>query len=132
MNRFKQIGLYFILKYFLIFIISSIIAKNYSIFRIDELKNFSSLFFYLWIILFFPVLNFIIFSVPINLSFKLNKTLWIIANLIFILLEVLLYIYFTSQKYIAETQSVLLFLISMIIFLIFFNEKLLNKNIKMK
>ena len=130
MKTIKQIGVYFLLKYFLIFLISAIIENNFTIFRIDKLKNFSDFFFYFWIILFFPVMNFIIFSLPIYLSFKLNKTSWIILNFIIILLEVLLYIYFTSQKYIVETENVSLFSSSLILFFLFFNGKLLNETIK--
>lgn len=127
----KQIGIYFILKYFIFFLISAIIDQNFSIFRIDQIKKNEDFFFYFWIILFFPILNFIVFSLLIYFSFKLKKAFKIIFNIIFIILEIFIFIYFTSQKFILNYQLVLLFTISVVMFYFLFKNKIfinLNEN----
>lgn len=127
----KQIGIYFILKYFIFFLISAIIDQNFSIFRIDQIKKIEDFFFYFWIILFFPILNFIVFSLLIYFSFKLKKAFKIIFNIIFIILEIFIFIYFTSQKFILNYQLVLLFTISVVMFYFLFKNKIfinLNEN----
>ena len=127
----KQIGIYFILKYFIFFLISAIIDQNFSIFRIDQIKKIEDFFFYFWIILFFPILNFIVFSLLIYFSFKLKKAIKIIFNIIFIILEIFIFIYFTSQKFILNYQLVLLFTISVVMFYFLFKNKIfinLNEN----
>lgn len=127
----KQIGIYFILKYFIFFLISAIIDQNFSIFRIDQIKKIEDFFFYFWIILFFPILNFIVFSLLIYFSFKLKKAIKIIFNIIFIILEIFIFIYFTSQKITLDYQIILLFTISVVMFYFLFKNKIfinLNEN----
>ena len=127
----KQIGIYFILKYFIFFLISAIIDQNFSIFRIDQIKKIEDFFFYFWIILFFPILNFIVFSLLIYFSFKLKKAFKIIFNIIFIILEIFIFIYFTSQKITLDYQIILLFTISVVMFYFLFKNKIfinLNEN----
>lgn len=130
MNTITKILLYFLTKYFLFYIIGAIQSNNFSIFKINNIKNFGDLFFYLWIILFFPIVNFVFFFLLINFSFKLMKYKFLILNLIFVVLEILFFIYFTSQKYVIDSASLTLFLVSVICFILFFNKEIKLKFVK--
>lgn len=127
MNTFKKIGVYFLLKYFLFYLIISLINQNFSVFRIDELKSFENVFFYTWILLFFPVISFLLFSIPIYYSFKLKSFYKYFFNSIFIILEFLVFVYFTSQKIEVNIDYVIFILIGVILFPILFSNFKSNK-----
>ncbi len=126
MKIFKKIGIYYLLKYFIFILTLTIVEQNFSIFRIDKMKSVSDFYLYFFLILFFPVLNFILFCLPIFYTFKLNKNLRILCNLILILIEIMLYVYFTSQKINFEIQNILLFFISITLFSLIFRRELLS------
>ncbi len=132
MNIFIKILFYFLVKYSLCFLVGMLESNNFSILKINNLKNPTDIFLYCWIILFFPVINFCLFFLPINFSLKLKRNKALILNLLFIIIEILIYIYFTSQKYTLDSQTLVLFLSSIICFIIFFNKELkfFQKNIK--
>ena len=123
MNIYIKILLYFLIKYFLCFFIGMIESNNFSILKINNLKSSADIFLYFWIILFFPIVNFYLFFLPISFSLKLKRNIALFLNLLFIIIEILIYIYFTSQKYILDFQSLILFLSSIICFTIFFNKE---------
>lgn len=131
MNIYIKILLYFLIKYFLCFFIGMIESNNFSILKINNLRSFADIFLYFWIILFFPIVNFCLFFLPISFSLKLKRYVALVLNLLFIIIEILIYIYFTSQKYILDSQSLILFLSSIICFTIFFNKEanILKKSI---
>lgn len=119
-----KIFLYFFTKYFLCFFISMIESGNFSMLKINQIKNSLDLFYYCWILLFFPIMNFVIFFLPINYSLKLKKQNFLILNLFLIFVEVLIYIYFTSQKFTFDFQIQILLLSSIICFILFFNKEM--------
>ena len=132
MNKFTKIFLYFLTKYFLFYICGAIESNNFSIFKINNIKNFEDVFFYLWLILFFPILNFVVFFLPIYYSFELKKYQFLFLNLILILFEIFIFIYFTSQKYIIDIDILILFSLSIICFTIFFYRYIKNETTNLR
>lgn len=116
-----KIFFYFLAKYFLFYSISMVESNNFSMLKINEIKNGADLFYYFWLVLFFPIVKFVIFVLPIIYSFDLRKQKSILLNLFLII--ILIYIYFTSQKYILDSQTLVLFLSSIICFAVFFNKE---------
>lgn len=97
---YSNVLIYLLLKYLVVFILFMIFTNNYKMLQIGGIKNAGSLFYYLWMVLFFPVLEMILFSVPLYLAFKVTG--WIlffsIMGLIMVL-EFFVYNYFTSQQH---------------------------------
>ena len=99
---FRNILLYLLIKYILAFIVFMVATNNYKMLQIGGIKDGSSLFYYLWMVLFFPVLEMILFSLPFFFAFKLrNPVLFCFSIGIIIVLEYFVYVYFTSQKHIS-------------------------------
>src|SRR5687767_8450898 len=70
---FKNIILFFFLKYFLFYIFLMLKNNDYTFIQINQLQNDEDVFFYLWLFLFLPVLCTIIFSAPIYFALKLKS-----------------------------------------------------------
>ena len=128
MKILKKICVYFLLKYCLFYLIVSIINQNFSIFRVDDLRSFENIFYYMWLILFFPIISIFLFSFPIHYSLKLNSFYKYLLNLIFIIIEFFIFIYFTSQKIEMKIDYIIFILLGIILFpMIFLNFK--NKEV---
>ncbi len=128
--KFGKIGriiLYYITKYFALFSISMIFNNDYKILNLKgNIHSVEELFFFLWIILFYPIVNIIVFTIPIYLSFKYikNFVIFLLLNFIFMILEVLILKYFTSEKYQFDLETLQLLGLSIICFLLILRKDL--------
>ena len=103
-------------------------TNNFKLLEINNIKNPGDLFYYLWIVLFIPVVNMLFFSVPFFLSFRVKKTIYFFVIIgVITFLEYLTYVYFTSQKHI-DFRGVIIEIIGLILFYFLFFKKI-NKYI---
>ena len=95
---FKNILLYILLKYLLFYVFMMFKNNDFRLLHFYNLKNGEDWFYYLWLVLFVPVLNMILFSGPIYFIFKTKKAIYFILLMSIILVaEYFLYTYFVSQ-----------------------------------
>lgn len=121
---FINIILYTLLKFIIIYIVFMIATSNFKLLQLNNIQNGSDLFYYLWLVLFIPVMNMLFFSVPFFLSFKIkSKTYFLITVVSIAVLEYLLYVYFTSQKYI-DVKGTYIELISLGVFYLLFFKRI--------
>jgi hypothetical protein len=123
---FKNILLFILLKY-LIFILSAMIfTGNYKLLEIQNIKTAEDLFYYLWLLLFFPVVAMIFFSCPLYFSFRIKSHFLFVFCIAGIFLsEYLVYVYFTSAQYFNRT-GVLNLILSFTFFFFLFHREILN------
>lgn len=120
---FLNITVFIFVKYLLIYLIFMVATNNYKLLQIGNIKNGQDLFYYLWLVLFIPIVDFIIFSVPYFLSFKSkSRSLFICSVLLITVCEYFVYVYFTSQK-ILDIKGLWISVISLIIYFILFYKK---------
>lgn len=95
---FKNILLFFFVKYFVFYILLMFKNKDYSLIQLNNLRNYQDVFYYLWIFLFLPVVTCLLFSAPIYLILKIRRAIYfvILITVIFIV-EYVLYTYLASQ-----------------------------------
>ncbi len=124
---FSNICISIILKYLIFYILIMVINNEFKLLQVSNIRNGQDLFYYLWIVLFFPIVDMILFATPIYFSFRANKSLNFIISIIAILLfEYFIYAYFTSQK-LFNRDAFFKVIISIIVLLVFF-----YKNIALK
>jgi hypothetical protein len=117
---FKNIVLFFFVKYLLFYILLMFKNKDYSLIQIGSLKNTQDVFYYFWIFLFLPVVNSILFSAPIFFSFKVKSQFYFIPLIFGILIaEYFVYVYFTSDKHI-DINGIYNGIISLLLLCLFF------------
>jgi len=95
---FKNILLFFFVKYFVFYILLMFKNKDYSLIQLNNLRNYQDVFYYLLIFLFLPVVTCLLFSAPIYLILKIRRAIYlvILITVIFIV-EYVLYTYLASQ-----------------------------------
>ncbi len=96
--NFSNILLYILVKYFVLYGVLMIKGSNTKLLEIGSIKNGEDLFYYLWVILFLPIVCMIIFSAPLYFTLKVKGLIKFISliTLIFIA-EFFLYTYLASQ-----------------------------------
>lgn len=96
--KFFSIVLFFLIKYLTLYILLMFKDNNYKILEISNIKNGADLFYYLWVILFLPLISIAIFSFPLIYSFRLRQPLYFSIIIMLLLgLEYVFYTYFASQ-----------------------------------
>lgn len=108
-----------ILKYFIFYILLMFINKEFKLLEISNVKNGQDLFYYLWVVLFFPILDMILFAIPLYFSFKAKIFIFVISTFVILLIEYLLYAFFTSQKLI-DRDAFLKIIINVFVLYFFF------------
>jgi hypothetical protein len=108
-----------ILKYLIFYILLMFINKEFQLLEFNNIKNGQDLFFFLWIVLFFPILDIILFAIPLYFSLKAKTLIFVISIIIILLIEYLIYAYFTSQKLFA-LDSLLKVIVNILLLFIFF------------
>ena len=104
-----------------------IINEDYKLLEFNSIRNTQNLFYYLWIVLFFPIIDIVLFSVPLYFSLKIkNKLAMIISLLCIFIIEYFIYVYFTSQKTFDE-DGLHKVIISILIFTFFFYKTIWKK-----
>ncbi|MBC6492286.1 hypothetical protein BC349_14590 [Flavihumibacter stibioxidans] len=117
---FVNILLYLLLKYMLVYAIFMLVTNNFKMLQIQNIKNGSDLFYYLWIISLIPVINMILFSAPLFLAFKAKRRIYFLVLVgLVIVAEYFVYVYFTSQKHI-DVRGVAIELIGLVVFYLCF------------
>src|SRR5688500_16001299 len=92
---FLNILLLILVKYLLFYILLMFKNQDYSFIEIGNLKNSEDVLYYLFIFLFLPVMNVILFSVPLYFILKLkNAVQLIVLILVIVVAEYFLYTYF--------------------------------------
>lgn len=121
---FLNILFYILFKYLIVYLVFMIATNNYKIIQVSNVKNGADLFYYLWLLLFLPVVSMVLFSAPYYLLFRIkNKDIFIVAIVTILLVEYLFYVYFNSQKHI-DMRGILMVLISSIVFYLMFFKKI--------
>lgn len=117
---YVNILLYVLLKYIVVFVVFMVATNNYKMLQIGGIKDGASLFYYLWMILFFPVIEVVLFLVPLFLAFKIKKPVlfFCVIGLIMVA-EYFIYVHFTSQKHI-NIKGVYIGLIGLVVFYLCF------------
>ncbi len=116
---FTNILLYLFLKYiadylFLMFKYNNFEFLNAAI----SIRNGQDLFYYLWLVLFMPVISILLFSAPIYFSFKIKNIIYFTLLMSIILVaEYFVYVYFTSRK---PLYGIINEIISLFFLLLFF------------
>lgn len=104
-----------------------VVNNEFKLLQINNIKNGQDLFYYLWIVLFFPLVDIILFATPLYFSFKAKRFLIFVSSIIIILLiEYIIYAYFTSQKMFNQ-DALFKMLISLITLLVFFHKTIRSK-----
>jgi uncharacterized membrane protein YdjX (TVP38/TMEM64 family) len=104
-----------------------IINNEFKLLQISNIKNGTDLFYYLWIVLFFPIVDMVLFATPLYFGLKTKKPLsFIIIITITLLIEYFIYAYFTSQK-LVNRDALFKIIVSLIIIFIFFYKSILIK-----
>ncbi len=116
---FKNIVLFFFVKYLLFYILLMFKNNDYSLIQIGSLKNSQDVFYYLWIFLFLPIVSIILFSAPIYFAFKVKSWIYFtILTSVVLIAEYFLYTYFASQADL--TNGVYNGIISLLLLFLFF------------
>ena len=116
----KNIILYILFKYLIFFIFMMIMTSNFKLLHFYNLKSAQDWFYYLWLILFFPILTMIIFSAPIYFSFKIRQAFYfLLAIMAVFIAEYFVYCFFTSEKYV-NINGIYNEIISLLVFILFF------------
>jgi hypothetical protein len=123
-STFFNILFYLFLKYLVAYVVFMIMTKNYAMLQVKNLKNTEDILLYLWLVLFIPIVNVALFSLPYYFSFKLKSGILFFLSIALILfLEYLFYVYLNSQKHI-DTNGIIVVLISIVIFYLFFFKRI--------
>jgi hypothetical protein len=116
---FLNIIFYFFIKYVALYVLMMFKNNNYAFLEVSNIKSGQDLFYYLWMFLFLPMVNMILFSAPLYYSLKTNSVLYfllIIAG--YLVAEYFVYTYLASQKDL--TNGVYNGIISIAFLLLFF------------
>lgn len=95
---FINLLIYLFVKHLAFYLFLMLKNGNYQLLEVGTLKNGEDWFYYLWLILFLPVISFLVFSAPIYFSFKVDKAhyfLLIIGGVLTV--EYFAYTYLASQ-----------------------------------
>jgi len=116
---FRNIVVYIFLKYLIFYIFLMFRNNDYTLISVSTLQTFQDWFFYLFIFLFLPVLNILLFTGPIYYLLKLKKiTLFVILWVVCLLIEYVIYTRSASQ--LDLMNGVYLEIIGILLFLLFF------------
>ena len=119
-----NVFLYFLIKYVIFFFILMLLNNDFTLLKISNIKTGEGLFIYLWMILFFPIIEMILFSIPIYNAFKVNKfIIFLLIITITMIIEYFLYVYLTTQ-HLFDRDAMIKTSISIFLLLIFFYKRI--------
>jgi hypothetical protein len=119
-----NIFLYFLIKYVIFFFILMLLNNDFTLLKISNIKTGEGLFIYLWMILFFPIIEMILFSIPIYNAFKVNKfVIFLLVITVTMIVEYFLYVYLTTQ-HLFDRDAMIKTSISILLLLIFFYKRI--------
>jgi len=124
---FKNILLYILVKYLFFYVVMMFKINDFRYLQIGDLRNGEDWFLYLWMILFLPVLNMILFSAPIYFLFRLKSVgYFLLAITAIFLAEYFVYVFFTSEKHV-DINGVYNGIVSLLVFCLFFFKEIKSK-----
>jgi hypothetical protein len=119
-----NIFLYFVVKYIIFFCILMLLNNDFTLLNISNIKTGEGLFIYLWMVLFFPIIEMIFFSIPIYNAFKVNNfIIFLLIITITMIIEYFLYVYFTTQ-HLFDRDAMIKTCISLLLLVIFFYKRI--------
>ncbi|RFM34458.1 hypothetical protein DXN04_14365 [Chitinophaga silvisoli] len=122
--KFRIVLLYFLLKYLILYILIMFIRQDYAFLRVDKLSSVGDWYYYMFMFLFLPIINMVLFSAVVYFSFRLKNFLTFVALIGLIsVAEYLMYVFFTSQKYLDE-YGVFNGIIGILLFLLLFHPQI--------
>lgn len=123
----SKIIFYYVLKYIVFYLFLMIKNDNYSLLYLSEIENGEDLFYYVWLILFLPLVNMALFGIPLFFSLKVSN----LAHFLFLIGGILLAEYFV-YTFLASTTDLMNGVynvgISIIFLFLFFRESILKLN----
>jgi ABC-type Na+ efflux pump permease subunit len=128
---FLNICISIILKYLIFYILLMIINDEFKLLQVNNIKNGQDLFYYLWIVLFFPIVDMILFATPLYYSLRAKSLFSVLGIVTILVIEYFIYAYFTSQK-VFNQDAFLKMIISMIVLIIFFHKTIKSKFIDIR
>lgn len=116
---FLNILLLILVKYLFFYVFLMFKNQDYSLIEIGTLKTSEDVFYYLFIFLFLPVGNVILFSVPLYFILKVKNVVYVLLLVLAIVIaEYFLYTYFASQE--NRMNGVYLGIINLLLLYLFF------------
>lgn len=126
MKSFLKIFLCLFVKYVVFYTLLAVKNKDYYFFELSSIKDGADLFYYLWILLFLPVINFLIFSVPLFFTLKINKWEPFLLSIMAILVtEYFVYTYTSSTTDLMN--GVYNAILSVLFLFLFFGKSIIQK-----
>ncbi len=96
--KLQNIIIFIFVKYIVFYIFIMFKNNNYSLIRIEKLKNFQDLLYYFILFLSLPIIFSILFIIPLNYALKTrNNNGFILSVLGILIFEYLIYTYLASQ-----------------------------------
>lgn len=124
---FLNICISILVSYIIFLGIPMIMNGDYRLLEFSNIQNGTDLFLYLWLILFFPIVDIILFSAPLYFSFKIkNRFSFILSVFLIFSIEYFIYAYFTSEK-IYDQDGLQKVTIGIIIFILLFYKTIRSK-----
>lgn len=128
---FLNICISITLKYLIFYILLMIVNNEFKLLQVNNIKNGQDLFYYLWIVLFFPIVDMILFATPLYYSLRGKNFFSVLGIVTILLIEYFIYAYFNSQK-LFNQDALLKMIISMSVLIIFFHKTIKSKFIDTK
>ncbi len=123
--RIPNILLFWIVKYVAFYVFMMFKSNNYFLIKVNDIKNGSDLFYYLWLFLFLPVVSMIILSAPLYFSFKVKGLIYFLLIISVVLVaEYLIYTWSASQANLMN--GVYNGIISILFLLLFFHRHIVG------
>lgn len=86
-------------KCLIFYVVLMVINNDFRALQISNIRNGQDLFYYLFLLLFFPLVDIMVFSLPLLFIFRIRKALiFTLAILLLLSVEYFIYAYATSQK----------------------------------
>ena len=117
---------YLFLRCIIFYCVLMIVNNDFKLLQLSNIKNGQDLFYYLWIVLFFPVVDIFLFSIPIYFSLKIKNVIsFILVIGLILLIEYSIYAYFTSQFFFNKDAFIKI-IISGILLWVFFYKHIIS------
>jgi len=124
--RFRIVLLYFLLKYVILYILIMFLKSDYTFLRVDKLKSGEDWYYYVFMFMFLPIINIVLFSAVVYFSFRLKNFIAFIALISLVsIAEYFVYAFFTSQKHVDE-YGVYNGIMGILLFILLFHRQIMQ------
>jgi len=123
-TTFVNILLYILVKYLAFYTFLMFKESNFKLLDVSNIKNGADLFYFLWLLLFLPIVCMLIFSGPLYFSFKVkNVAYFLLIISAYIIMEYFVYVFFTSDKHV-DMNGIYNGILSILFLLLFFYKQI--------